>query len=334
MAAVTDLTESVTWPEHHTTSIASATWGGYHVLSTPPLRQFLTPGLTDVWLVFHWAVSLVMVAVDWPKFVYTVLRQLTWSFLLVDVKLVQRRNQGSSIRYDPLDLRSSLQEGDHAWAGEQMAGNASNPLYLGVLIPSSSDSDDPNSKSRRQDIVNLSRAHQGIEALLRMARLHSQDAFGTCTALFLIILGVLVISSIAAGTVHLAWFVCSDYPCGLRRGDRGAVTTEALAGLEGEEPCSRRGTQVVYKRRAQDVLDEHLAALGQLDQRLDSFSPSAHRDEHLPFQQLPRPHADHGDCELHRFFAAGTRGRALAPSLYPGLHGARRGRAFVSWPSL
>ncbi|CAO1620709.1 unnamed protein product [Parajaminaea phylloscopi] len=166
--------------DHINPIIISALSGQGMVLS-PALLRYATPGSWEILFHLQFIAAIAMVSVRWPDFSYPFFARASWASLVGNVTFVQKLGQGSLVH--PLSTMATLPTGD---VGDQMS-NASSPLYLNASAP--------------QTLLNLDDAYTGIPAYARMIGLQSSDLFGTCLAIWLVIIAVFLAVALAGWVI-------------------------------------------------------------------------------------------------------------------------------------
>jgi len=193
----------------------SALSGRGHIAS-PPLLRFVTPGCWDIIYHLQFIVAITMCHVEWPDFVYPFMRQVAWSALLGDVTLTQSDRDS----LDPLSTNALLPSGD---IGTQMSNPAS-PLYMNA--------------TQSNTILNLQQNNDGIATYANMIGLRSENLFGTCLAIWLIIVAAIIILS------AIAWLIDSFFKAHERsrkRKEKATMTLSSSPVLEGTEVDELKG---------------------------------------------------------------------------------------------
>lgn len=167
--------------DHLNPVIISALSGQGMVLS-PALLRFATPGCWDILFQIQFVAALGMIAVRWPDFSYPFFKQAAWSTLVGNVTLVQAADDAFKL-LSPFGTNASLPAGD---IGTQM-DNTSSPLYMNHSAP--------------QTLLNLNSSYTGIPAFAQVSGLAPTDLFGTCVAIWLLVVAVFVAVAI------VGWFV-------------------------------------------------------------------------------------------------------------------------------
>lgn len=180
---------------------------GKGLVMSPSLLRFATPGCWDVIFHLQFIVAVAMFQVQWPDFAYDFFRQAAWSSLLGNVTLVQSDGE----KYDLLSTVAKLPSGD---IGEQMSTPTS-PLYMNAAQPNV--------------LVNLNNSHTGIEAFASSVGLYAPDLYGTCLAIWLIIVAIIVAISV------VAWIIDSSfqrfYEVRRRREEGGEIRLPSSPGI-------------------------------------------------------------------------------------------------------
>jgi hypothetical protein len=153
---------------------------GQGVSLSPSLLRFATPGCWDILHHTQFIVGIAMLAVRWPDFAYPFLRQVAWSALLGNVTLVEDSPVSAS------HAQALLPSGD---IGAQM-GNSSSPLFMDERMPN--------------NLLDLGAVYTGIEAYARMIGLRESQLFGTCLAIWLLIIAAVAVASLLAYGVDVA----------------------------------------------------------------------------------------------------------------------------------
>ncbi|KAG9016937.1 hypothetical protein FRB93_009467 [Tulasnella sp. JGI-2019a] len=155
-------------------TVLSSAISGEKLASTPALTRFATPSMRDI--IFHtqWCAGLAMVAVQWPNFIYPILRNTAWATLVYNVTVIQGRSE----HWDSVDTSGYAAPSNFA---DQIA-NTSSPLYLDPTVPNQLFLLPPNTPS-------------GMSSFAYAIGIRPQDLFGTCLAIYL---------CIVAGTVLLS----------------------------------------------------------------------------------------------------------------------------------
>ncbi|EPQ25623.1 uncharacterized protein PFL1_06803 [Pseudozyma flocculosa PF-1] len=191
-----------------------ASLSGQQLASSASLLRFVTPGCWDIIMHTQFIAALAMVAVRWPAFAYPFFQRAAWASLIANTAIVG--SDSPSERVDPLYSRANLPAGD---IGAQM-GDPTSKLYMNASQPNV--------------LLNLDGARTGMEAFAQIVGLRPQDLFGTCLAVWLI----LVAAAVAVSAV--VWMIDSTHDTFLRfrkRQEDGAGLT-----LQLDEP--RRSKEV------------------------------------------------------------------------------------------
>ncbi|PFH47802.1 hypothetical protein AMATHDRAFT_66795 [Amanita thiersii Skay4041] len=164
--------------------ILASAISGERLAASPALMRFCTPSMRDI--IFHtqWCSALVMVAVEWPAFVYPILSQTAWSTLTYNVTLVST----SESHWDPLTAAPYSPPQEFA---DQLA-DPSSPLFVDASAPNV--------------LFTLPQnATRGIAAFAYTVGLRPEDLFATCLILFLGIIGAMILISVFVWCIdHLA----------------------------------------------------------------------------------------------------------------------------------
>lgn len=155
--------------DHVNPVIISALSGQGMVLS-PALLRYATPGCWEILLHLQFIAAIAMMSVRWPDFSYPFFARASWASLVGNVTFVQ--SMGDQSLVDPSATSATLPTGE---VGAQF-GNTSSPLYLNSSAP--------------QSLLNLNGTFTGIPAYARMIGLQTADLFGTCLAIWLVIIAV------------------------------------------------------------------------------------------------------------------------------------------------
>ncbi|PWN39658.1 hypothetical protein IE81DRAFT_279707, partial [Ceraceosorus guamensis] len=180
---------------------------GQGAVMSPALLRFVTPGCWDIIHHLQFVAGVAMLALRWPDFAYLFFKQAAWSTLVGNVTLVQN----STI--DALETGARLPAGD---VGTQM-GVRESPLYLDPAMPN--------------QLLDMGNVHTGIEAFARIVGLRASELFGTCLAIWLIIVAALCGISVVAWLTDLIGELWAK-----RQNDDGLV---------GLQPASRRSSEDV-----------------------------------------------------------------------------------------
>ncbi|KAG8891065.1 hypothetical protein FRB98_000074 [Tulasnella sp. 332] len=177
------------------TVLASAI-SGEKLASTPALTRFSTPSLRDI--IFHtqWCAGLAMVAVQWPTFIYPILRNTAWATLVYNVTVIQ----GGGEHWDAVDTSGYAPPSNFA---DQLA-NASSPLFMNPTV-------------QNQLFLLPANTSSGMASFAYAVGIRPQDLFGTCLAIYLCIVagtvmislgiwaGDWLISSVVSGKTSIPW---------------------------------------------------------------------------------------------------------------------------------
>ncbi|PWN29847.1 hypothetical protein BDZ90DRAFT_278095 [Jaminaea rosea] len=158
--------------DHLNPVILSALSGQGMVLS-PALLRYSTPGCWEILFQLQFIAAIAMMSVRWPDFSYPFFAQASWASLVGNVTIIERTVTNA------LATNASLPTGD---VGSQF-GNVSSPLYLNSSAP--------------QSLINLNGSFTGIPAFAHMIGLGAEDLFGTCLAIWLLIIAVFVVVAVA-----------------------------------------------------------------------------------------------------------------------------------------
>ncbi|KZS97792.1 hypothetical protein SISNIDRAFT_493081 [Sistotremastrum niveocremeum HHB9708] len=156
---------------------------GEKLANTPALLRFCTPSMRDV--IFHtqWCAGLGMVAVQWPLFTYPVFAQTAWSTLTYNISLTQGANAREE-HWDPLNtLGFSVPDGF-----TDQVQDPTSPLFISESTPNTLFNLPPGTPS-------------GMDSFAYAVGIRPQDLFGVSTALFLAIIGGIIVLSC------LIWFI-------------------------------------------------------------------------------------------------------------------------------
>ncbi|UZJ52361.1 hypothetical protein CBS101457_001681 [Exobasidium rhododendri] len=157
---------------------------GRGLIMSPALLRFVTPGFWDIIFHLQFIVAVAMCHVQWPDFIYPFFRQAAWSTLLGNVTLTQT----TDARFSPLSTNATLPSGD---LGTAMS-DVTSPVYMNA--------------GQANSLLNLGDTHDGIKAYASMIGMQSENLFGTCLGIWLIIVGGIVAVSfviwIFASIVH------------------------------------------------------------------------------------------------------------------------------------
>ncbi|CAO1618181.1 unnamed protein product [Jaminaea pallidilutea] len=156
--------------DHVNPVVVSAISGQGMVLS-PALLRFCTPGSWEILFQLQFLAAIAMINVRWPDFSYPIMAQASWASLVGNVTLVQSK---LSAVIDPLATNATLPTGNIA----SSFTDSGNPLYLDPQLP--------------QSLLNLNGSYTGIPAYATVIGLNAGDMFGTCLAIWLLILAVFI----------------------------------------------------------------------------------------------------------------------------------------------
>ncbi|KAI3493256.1 hypothetical protein L1887_42097 [Cichorium endivia] len=191
---------------------------GQKLALSAALLRFATPGCWDIILHTQFVAAIAMIAVRWPEFAYPFLKQAAWSTLTGNVTLIRPAELDAS--FNLLATNASLPSGDIS----QQFDNRTSPLYM----------------NRQADnrLLNLDGARAGMDAYAHAIGLRTRDLFGTCLAIWFLIVAAIVALSLAA------WLVDSIHHTFLRlqkRREDGYDLDLATApnGLETKEIAER-----------------------------------------------------------------------------------------------
>lgn len=143
-----------------------------HRVLSPALLRFSTPGCWEILFHLQFIAAIAMMSVRWPDFSYPFFAQASWASLVGNVTIIHRTTTNA------LATNATLPTGD---LGNQFA-NTSSPLYLNSSAP--------------QSLINLNGSYTGIPAFAHMIGLGAEDLFGTCLAIWLLIVAVFVIVAV------------------------------------------------------------------------------------------------------------------------------------------
>lgn len=190
--------------------MALSAFSGKGQISSPPLLRFVTPGCWDIIYHLQFIVAITMCHVEWPDFVYPFMRQVAWSALLGNVTLTQ----SNSDSLDPHSTNAVLPSGD---IGSQMS-NPTSPLYMNA--------------TQSNILLNLQQNSDGIATYANMIGLRSENLFGTCLAIWLIIIAAIIVLS------AIVWLIDSSFKAHERsrkRKEQASMPLASSPGLEGTE---------------------------------------------------------------------------------------------------
>lgn len=183
---------------------------GRGLVASPALLRFVTPGCWDIIYHLQFIVAIAMCHVQWPDFAYPFLRQAAWSTLLGNVTLTQSDHDA----VNPLATDALLPSGD---LGSQMS-NATSPLYMNASQPNI--------------LLNLQNNNDGIETYASMIGLHSNNVFGTCLGIWLILVAAIVVLS------GIVWVIDSFFEAhekAEQRKEQAGLPLSSSPGLERTE---------------------------------------------------------------------------------------------------
>ncbi|KAN0063270.1 hypothetical protein ACQY0O_004434 [Thecaphora frezii] len=192
-----------------------ASLSGQQLASSASLLRFATPGCWDIIIHTQFVAALAMIAVRWPEFAYPFFQRAAWASLVGNTTLI--RPQATATEGDPLYTRANLPAGD---IGTQMT-NSSSTLYM--------------NSSQPNVFLNLDGAKSGIEAFAGVIGLRPKDLFGTCIAVWLVIVASILAVSAAV------WLVDSIHDTFLRfqkRRDDGVGLAVQLNGPGGSKEAT------------------------------------------------------------------------------------------------
>lgn len=188
---------------------------GDSVINSPALLRFVTPGFADLLLYIQFVSVLGITAVRWPDYAYTYFRQTAWASLLGNVTLVQPSQADRLHVLSSNAFLPATTDGSPDFA-TQMTSNASSPLYLDTQTPNT--------------FLNLNGSLNGMESYAHMLGLRAVDVFGTTTAIWLIMVGLVTVVSLAV------WITDMVYSRHLRKRQRDeGYTFDLTEELEGAE---------------------------------------------------------------------------------------------------
>ncbi|KAF8343734.1 hypothetical protein F5887DRAFT_1272420 [Amanita rubescens] len=155
--------------------ILASAISGERLAASPALMRFCTPSMRD------WCSALAMVAVEWPVFVYPILRQTAWSTLTYNITLIP---SSEDLHWNPLATLPYSPPQDFA----DQFSDPSSPLYINPSVPN-------------RLFTLPANATPGISTFAYTVGLRPEDLFGNCLILFLgIIAATITISA-------LVWFI-------------------------------------------------------------------------------------------------------------------------------
>lgn len=166
----------------HLNPVIISALSGQGMILSPALLRFSSPGCWEILFQLQFVALLGMLAVAWPDFSYPFFQQAAWSTLVGNVTLIQSSSQAQFL-VDPMQTNATLPAGD---LGAQFS-NVSSPLFMNSSAP--------------QQLLNLNSSYTGLPAFAAMVGLHSEDMFGTCMAVWLLIVAVFVTVAI------IGWFI-------------------------------------------------------------------------------------------------------------------------------
>ncbi len=190
------------------------------VVRSPALLRFVTPGCVDIILFVQYVSILGMIAVQWPEFVYPVLKQASWGSLLGNVTLTQMN--GIADRWDALHANAFLPQSSTDLAN-QMINNITSPVFIDQSTPNI--------------FLNLNGTDTGLEAYARMVGLQASDVFGTTTGIWLLLIAALLAASLVIWLLDTLFGMAS-----LARLDRED------SGLEYEEKVTQKKSEGFLER--------------------------------------------------------------------------------------
>ncbi|KAH9948801.1 hypothetical protein B0H21DRAFT_214972 [Amylocystis lapponica] len=153
-------------------------WRPYEDSVPIVIQDYLgTPSLRDI--IFHtqWCSALAMVAVQWPEFTYPLLSQTAWSTLSYNITLTQGHNAGED-HFNPLAVPSYTPPSNFA----DQLNDPNSVIYI--------DPDAPNLLFQLPG-----NATAGISSFAWSIGVRPEDLFGICLALFLAIIGAVIVLS-------------------------------------------------------------------------------------------------------------------------------------------
>lgn len=173
----------------HVNPIIISALSGQGMVLSPALLRYATPGCWEILFHLQFIAAIAMISVHWPDFIYPFFAKASWASLVGNVTFVQGAGDQSLV--NPLATNATLPSGD---LGAQF-NNASSPLYLNSSAP--------------QAFLNLGDVYTGIPAYARIVGLQTADLFGTCLAIWLVIIAVFVAVAIAGWVVDTVTIMAS-----------------------------------------------------------------------------------------------------------------------------
>ncbi|KAK2465977.1 hypothetical protein APHAL10511_001618 [Amanita phalloides] len=176
------ITEKGLWARARSAGfILASAISGERLAASPALMRFCTPSMRDVIFHIQWCSALAMVAVQWPAFVYPILRQTAWSSLIYNITLIPG---SGNHHWNPLTTIPFSPPQDFA---DQLADPTS-PLFV--------DPSAPNLLFTLPENATL-----GISNFAYSVGLRPEDLFANCLILFLGIIAATITISV------VVWFV-------------------------------------------------------------------------------------------------------------------------------
>ncbi|KAF8166980.1 hypothetical protein BJ912DRAFT_1034832 [Pholiota molesta] len=161
--------------------ILASAISGERLATAPALMRFCTPSLRDVFFHTQWCAVLVMVAVEWPQFVYPLLTQAAWSTLSYNTSITPSSHgqHFSPTLAGPFSPPSTF--------ADQFA-DPNSPLFINTSIPNF--------------IFTLPESTPpGIASFAFTLGVRPQDLFPMCLILFLGLVAATIVISL------LIWFI-------------------------------------------------------------------------------------------------------------------------------
>ncbi|KIY46476.1 hypothetical protein FISHEDRAFT_47247 [Fistulina hepatica ATCC 64428] len=197
---------------------------GERLATSPALLRFCTPTMRDVVWHTQWCAALVMIAVEWPAFVYPLLSQTAWSALVYNISLpaLQSAHWNPLLTQSPAYAAADTLTSDFA----DQFNDSTSPLYLDSSVPNSL----------------LLHRSQGIEAFAYSIGVHPTALWPMSIIIFLaIVAATIVISAFVWLVDHLLTALFQSSGQGgkyIRQSKRGFKSVNASKDMLSEAPVS------------------------------------------------------------------------------------------------